>query len=261
MKQLEESTTYLIDHPTEDSQPDDLLSTFTGIEDKLDDLVSEYRRLLKRNINATDATSASANSAQFNNQNAPRLQTASSNQSALIDFSANSSAVTSTQHQQPSFSVANMSTSVENNQNLQDNQQQQATFVLQLNSFAALPFPPTNFRPQTHNNTAPISSSTITQTSRLPKIKVDKYDGDPMKWNMWYGLFQATDHSQATSDAEELTHLQTMTTGRAHQAIAGYSCNSAVMCTTALQELELRFGKPDRIVNNHINKLQQLRLP
>ena len=34
LKQLEESTTYLIDHSTEDSQPDALMWTFTGIEDK-----------------------------------------------------------------------------------------------------------------------------------------------------------------------------------------------------------------------------------
>ena len=102
--------TYLIDHATEDSQPDDLMSTFTGIEDKLDDLVSEYRSLLERNINTIDATSAATNSAQSNHQNAPTLQAASSNQSALIEFSANSSAVTSTQQQPPSFSVANMST-------------------------------------------------------------------------------------------------------------------------------------------------------
>ena len=71
LQQLEDSTNYLID---------------------ISDLVSEYRRLLKRNINATDATSAAINSAQSNNQNAPILRTASSNQSTLIEFSANSSA-------------------------------------------------------------------------------------------------------------------------------------------------------------------------
>ena len=63
LKQLEESTTYLIDHPTEDSQTDNPMSTFIGIKDKLDDLGSDYRRLLKRDINATDATSAATNSA------------------------------------------------------------------------------------------------------------------------------------------------------------------------------------------------------
>ena len=159
---------------------------------------------------------------QSNNRNAPILQTASSNQSTFIEFSANSSAVTSTQQQQPSFSVANMSTSVENNQNLSNNQQQQATVIPQSKSSAALPFPST---PQTHISTAvytaPISSSTITQRSRKPKIKLDKYDGDLMKWITWFGLFQATFHSQRISDAEKLTHLQTLTTGNAYQAIAG----------------------------------------
>ena len=106
------------------------MSTFILIEDKLEDLVSEYRRLLKRNIDATDITSAATNSVQSNNQNAPSLQTASNIQSALIEFSANS-----TQQQQPSFSVANMSTSVENNKNLPDNQQQQAAVIEQSNSF------------------------------------------------------------------------------------------------------------------------------
>ena len=196
--------------------------------------------------------------------NAPSLQTASNNQNALIEFSANSSAVTSTQQQQPLFSVANMSTSVENNQNLSDYQQKQATVFPQTNFFAALPFPPTNFNPQTHNNTvvytAHISSSTTTQTSRLTKIKLDKYDGDPVKLNMWYGLIQATVHSQPMSDAEKLTHLQILTTGSSYQAIAGYSCNSA-MYATAHQEFELQFRRPANIVNNYINKLQQLRMP
>ena len=157
-----------------------------------------------------------------------------------------------------------MSTSAENHQILPNNQQQQATIFPQSNSFAALPFPSTNFTPQTHINTAgytaPISTSTNTQKLRLPKIKLDKYGGDPMKWNMCYGLFQATVQSQPISDAEKLTHLQTLTTGRAHRAIAGYSCNSA-MYATALQELELCFGTPDIIVNNYINNLQQLRMP
>ena len=153
-----------------------------------------------------------------------------------------------------------MSTSVENNQNFPNNQQQQATVILQSNSFAALPFPPTNCTPQTSINTAvyttPSESSTIWQTSRLPKTKIDKYDGGPIKWNMWYGLSQATVHSKPISDAEKLTHLQKLTTWHAQQAIAGYSCNSA-MYATALHELELRLGRPDIIVNNFINKLQQ----
>ena len=35
-------------------------------------------------------------------------------------------------------------------------------------------------------------------------------------------------HCQPISDAEKLTHLQTLTTGRAHQDIAGYLSNNAM---------------------------------
>ena len=125
-----------------------------------------------------------------------------------------------------------MPTSKKNNQNLPNNQRHHARLITQSSSFAALPTPPTNFTPQTLINTAvytaPILSSTIKQPSRLTKIKLDKYDGDPMKWNMWYSLFQATVQDQPISDAEKLTHLQTLKTGRAHEVIAGYSCNNVI---------------------------------
>ena len=80
------------------------MSTFTGNKEKLKTLsvkTEDYS-----NINVTDATSATTNSDLSNKQNAPILQTASSNQSTLVEGGANSSAVTSTQQQQPSFSVA-----------------------------------------------------------------------------------------------------------------------------------------------------------
>ena len=81
-------------------------------------------------FNATHATSAATNSSQSNDQNATILYFASSNQSAHMEVSANSSAVTSTQQSQPSFWAANMSTSIKNNQNSPNKQQQQATIIL-----------------------------------------------------------------------------------------------------------------------------------
>ena len=89
------------------------------------------------------------------------------------------------------------------------------------------------------------SSATFSQTSRLPKI------GDPLKWSMWFGLFQTTVHNQPVSDAE---HLQTLTIVKANQSIAGLARNSA-MYATALQKLQRRFGRPDIIVNNFIKRL------
>ena len=32
------------------------------------------------------------------------------------------------------------------------------------------------------------SQDTLSHLTR-PKLKIEPYDGDPMKWNLWYGLF------------------------------------------------------------------------
>ena len=81
-----------------------------------------------------------------------------------------------------------------------------------------------------------------------------------MKWSMWLGLFTSTIHSQPITDAEKMAHLQTLTTGRANQAIAGYACNAS-MYTAALEELKRRFGRPDIIINDFVNQLQNYRPP
>ena len=76
-----------------------------------------------------------------------------------------------------------------------------------------------------------------------------------MKWSMWIGLFEATIHNQPISDQEKMTHLQTLTTGKANHAIFGYSCNNT-MCNAVLHELRQRYGRPDIIINDFVNRLQ-----
>ena len=56
LKQFEESATYLIHHSTNDFQPEEFMSTQIGIEDKVNKLVSEHRRLFKRNSIVTYTT-------------------------------------------------------------------------------------------------------------------------------------------------------------------------------------------------------------
>ena len=104
------------------------------------------------------------------------------------------------------------------------------------------------------------SERTTSQLTRPPKIKIQPFDGNPMKWSMWLGLFTSTIHSQPITDAEKMAHLQTLTTGRANQAIAGYACNAS-MYTAALEELKRRFGRPDIIINDFVNQLQNYRPP
>ena len=105
------------------------------------------------------------------------------------------------------------------------------------------------------------SRSNYSLMTRPPKVKIEPFDGNPMKWSMWFGLFEATIHNQPISDAKKMTHLQTLTTGKANQAISGYSCNST-MYNAALHELRRRYGRPDDIIiNDFVNRLQSFKQP
>ena len=101
--------------------------------------------------------------------------------------------------------------------------------------------------------------NTLTHLAR-PKLKNEPYDGDPMKWNLWYDLFKTLIHDQPISLAEKMTHLQTLTIGVANQAISGFSCNSQ-MYDAAIAELQRRFGRPEIIVNKFLHLLQNFRQP
>ena len=78
-----------------------------------------------------------------------------------------------------------------------------------------------------------------------------------MKWSMRFGFSKATIHNQPISEAEKITHLQTLTTGKANQAISGYSCESTKY-NNALQELR-RYGRPNIIINDFVNRLQSFK--
>lgn len=93
-----------------------------------------------------------------------------------------------------------------------------------------------------------------------PKIKIEPFSGDPMKWNTWHGLFSTLIDKQPLSVAEKMTHLQTLTTGQANDAIAGFSCNPD-MYPSAMEELKRRFGRPDIIVSTFLAQLQTQRPP
>ena len=57
-----------------------------------------------------------------------------------------------------------------------------------------------------------------------------------------------------------MTHLQTMTTGKANEAIAGFTCNPDLY-QFAVEELQRQFGRPDIIVSNFLAQLQTQRPP
>ena len=61
--------------------------------------------------------------------------------------------------------------------------------------------------------------------SALPRITLDQFDGSPLEWPRWSGLFKAIVHNNsALTDTERLTHLQSCLTGEAREAVRGLLC-------------------------------------
>ena len=96
--------------------------------------------------------------------------------------------------------------------------------------------------------------------TRPPKVKIEPFDKNPMKWSMWFGLFEAIFHNQPILDPKKMTHLQTLTTGKSNQAISGYSCKST-MYNAALHELRRRYGRPDIIISEFVIRIQSFKQP
>ena len=44
--------------------------------------------------------------------------------------------------------------------------------------------------------------------SSIPKLSLNKFDGDPLKWADWSGMFHAIIHQSQMSLFEKITHLQ-----------------------------------------------------
>ena len=158
------------------------MSIFGGIEDNLDDHFSEYRRLLKRKQHHDRLNSAAINISRSTTSTSILLTSALIHQRSCQLNS-----------KQPSFSEAKHAfyqlRSIKICSTFKSNIRQ--IFRNQL-VFAAyrLNQPISRHR---HTSTPELTlrqfaPSTITLTSGLPKIKIEKYDGDQFKWNMWYGL-------------------------------------------------------------------------
>ena len=230
------------------------------MHDEHDDIMDEFRQMLQENTAETTP--------QQQNTNATTVQaphTADSvQQQTILDRDSSQTSTLSNSSHQPGSSVQ-QTVEDQNFSDSRDTQQQvpQTCFEIERPPLQQTEHDTTNanlsFNIVTEQQFIPAA---VSQTSsngqsranyslmtRPPKVKIEPFDGNPMKWSMWFGLFEATIHNQAISDAEKMTHLQTLTTGKANQAISGYSCNST-MYNAALHELRRRYGRPDIIIND-----------
>ena len=71
---------------------------------------------------------------------------------------------------------------------------------------------------ETPANTVILRSS----VDSLPKLKLDSFDGDPIRWSDWMSMFQSIIDDADISRNAKMQHLQNAVTGRAKEAIEGY---------------------------------------
>ena len=74
--------------------------------------------------------------------------------------------------------------------------------------------------------------------TRPPKVKIEPFDKNPMKWSMWFGLFEAIFHNQPILDPKKMT-----------------------MYNAALHELRRRYGRPDIIISDFVIRIQSFKQP
>ena len=57
----------------------------------------------------------------------------------------------------------------------------------------------------------------------LPEWKLAQFEGNPLNWLEWFGLFKSIVDSAVLTDDRKLTYLKTLVTGKAQTAIAELS--------------------------------------
>ena len=92
----------------------------------------------------------------------------------------------------------------------------------------------------------------------LPRLTLEKFDGDPLHWPRWIALFRALVHDRRElSNAERLTHLQSSLTGAARHAVSGLLCDGSLY-GEALRELQDQFGSRATVVQASLRSVLQL---
>ena len=94
----------------------------------------------------------------------------------------------------------------------------------------------------------------------LPKLDVQKFNGNPSKCADWYSRFSFIIGDTHLSDGQRIAYLQGLVIGKAKTAIEGFACNGHLY-NDAINELKKRFVNPNIIISNLLGKLINYRPP
>ena len=109
----------------------------------------------------------------------------------------------------------------------------------------------------------PISDDTArpTTASRLPKLDLPRYSGDPLGWQTFWDSFEAAVHSNSNlTGVEKFNYLRAQLDGEASRTVSGLTLTDANY-EQSVTLLQSRFGKKQRIINAHMQALLELPTP
>ena len=101
------------------------------------------------------------------------------------------------------------------------------------------------------------ASSGSAERVKLPKIDLEKFSGDPKKWQQWWDCFESVIHTNDLSNVDKFNYLRSLLTGDALNAISGMSSTNENY-DSAIQILTERFGKKVVVISSHMDALMKL---
>jgi hypothetical protein len=109
--------------------------------------------------------------------------------------------------------------------------------------------------------TTPHHPSPLNQNSRLPKLNLPTFSGNPLQWFTFWDSFEAAVHSNSTlGDVQKFSYLKAQLVGDASRAIARFPLTNHNY-TKAIQLLKELFGNPTKVINAHMQSLLDLQNP
>ena len=94
-------------------------------------------------------------------------------------------------------------------------------------------------------------------TTKLPKLQLPKYEGDPRNWQEWWDAFEIIHNSTTLASVDKFRHLKTLLEGPAAKAISGIQMTNSNY-EEAVDILKKRFSQKQIIINAYMEALLSL---
>ena len=110
----------------------------------------------------------------------------------------------------------------------------------------------------TTHTTTPIVSPQLYNSSRLPKLELPTFSGDPLNWQSFWDSFEAAVNSNPTlSPIYKFNYLKAQLQGDAARVISGLPLTE-LNYTQSITLLKQCFGQPEKLINAHTHSLIEL---